>query len=760
MSMFQSTQVDLIEATVIVSQTSDGDYNGTTGDVIQAAIDSLGVKGGWIFIKPGVYDISVPITITTEFVTLEGVYGSTIFNQIGDISVLKVTGDYFIGKNIITNGSGLGGGINYCWDVDSFYAVIDTCEIYDAVGGGFNLVMNYGIISYATAENLPGIGYNIHDTSDAIIYANIADSCGSEGYNIIDSFGIQVLSCVASLCGSHGFSYTNTLVCNFVSCLSDTNTGNGLFMDTCSYLVVEGSFSQNNSSEEIYLTNCTNGLFTNLEVPASTQKVIYFDNCNYFTIQGMILISDDDCVTLNDCYNVNCSNNILESTSGRGILAQTGIINSHHITINSNIVSGKTSSIEITDSSYVIINNNTATATNGNGVYIHCTSLYDYYTINNNYIDSAFGTAGVYIIMAEYVSINNNVIFSSQDGIRFYDNSNYVTISGNIIFANANYTLINIIANGLNAPWWLTIANNICGSQTRRGLYINQCQFVTISNNWIDAVGEGVYLDGDSGYDTIINNNIIDSDGYNIRVNQTWDVKIDSNIMYALPVMSSTTGYGVYGYRCLIYSINSNYIDADASVGGPTYSIYMDRSTLFSVSNNTFYFNSGNYLDCGSGVLFNGNSLGTGTNCNYSLFTSSNMTLFNMSNNIFTNAYGGSNTVQLEQPLNSNISNNVFYTTSKECIKMSGGSHCNINNNVFRHSGSYGGSYTIDLNGGAYNILSGNNLQRTNGTVTYGIYEGATSDYNLIGNNIVRGFTTNYTISGSNTVVGVNGDWV
>lgn len=65
-------------ATVVVAQDGTGDYNGTTGETIQAAIDSLGTNGGWVYIKNGTYWINTGITISNPSITVSGAGESTV----------------------------------------------------------------------------------------------------------------------------------------------------------------------------------------------------------------------------------------------------------------------------------------------------------------------------------------------------------------------------------------------------------------------------------------------------------------------------------------------------------------------------------------------------------------------------------------------------------------------------------------------------------------------------------------------------------
>jgi parallel beta-helix repeat protein len=68
----------VISATVIVSQDGTGDFNGSTGDVIQSAVDSSGKCGGGIvLIKQGTYTCLNPIQLPSN-IWLKGIGHATI----------------------------------------------------------------------------------------------------------------------------------------------------------------------------------------------------------------------------------------------------------------------------------------------------------------------------------------------------------------------------------------------------------------------------------------------------------------------------------------------------------------------------------------------------------------------------------------------------------------------------------------------------------------------------------------------------------
>jgi parallel beta-helix repeat protein len=242
-------------ANVIVAQDGTGDYNGTTEQCIQDAIDSLSSAGGWVFIKPGTYVISNTINVRDNYITLEGFYGSTILGVASDIVVLNMENYGSTIKNIIINGDGVGGGSNYAIRIISDYGELDTVEVYSTRGGGIYLNCSGGISDKCTVSEVDGIGMYITG-SGTVITNFITDTCADEGVYIETADTIGLSSSLSSGC-TVGV-YVDDDVENFyvIDMFVVYNTVRGIEIKG-SNGIISRCFVDGNTAEGIYLEGAT-----------------------------------------------------------------------------------------------------------------------------------------------------------------------------------------------------------------------------------------------------------------------------------------------------------------------------------------------------------------------------------------------------------------------------------------------------------------------------------------------------------------------
>ena len=177
-----------VVATIVVALDGTGD----TAD-IQEGIDLLPAGGGVVYIKEGVYIITVPLEILSSNVRLEGAGASTIIYlddgsdcnvlEIGDgattinyaiVSNFRIDGNsaaQAAGHGIVLHGSGANP-VSHCW--------IDTVIIDDVFG----------------------VGIYVDEANDVRISNCVIDGCGSHGiyanYGSLKVFNNTILSSGAS----------------------------------------------------------------------------------------------------------------------------------------------------------------------------------------------------------------------------------------------------------------------------------------------------------------------------------------------------------------------------------------------------------------------------------------------------------------------------------------------------------------------------------------------------------------------------------
>jgi len=231
MGLFQAPMSPI--ASVVVAQDGSGHYNGTTGECIQDAVDSLGAAGGWVHIKSGTYTITSTAIITESPITLTGVYGKTTL-QLDGVNGCVVSGAnaFLYCENLTVDGDSSGGsGFIVGSQVTPPTLQLDRCIVHDCVGtgiklecGGENSFINNCVV-YDNAEHgiaafnyIPGlvIQSNILHGNSKYGIAVVRDVNSPKIFNILENFtyengfaGIDVGRCVGGIVsGNH--SYNNS----------------------------------------------------------------------------------------------------------------------------------------------------------------------------------------------------------------------------------------------------------------------------------------------------------------------------------------------------------------------------------------------------------------------------------------------------------------------------------------------------------------------------------------------------------------------
>ena len=510
MAMFQSQQVDQTTPTVTVAQDGSGDYHGSTGDVIQEAIDSLGSGGGWVFIKPGTYNVSTTITVPSEYVTLEGVYGATSLIQVGDVTMFEVTGANFKGLNLVVDTDGSVGGSSYCWDIHSDYGEISSCVLLDTVGHGFKLRMDYGSVTNCSSYASQGLGFHVHNTTQAILSNCRASGCGSDGFWLEDCNGVSLAGCDSRLNGGRGV-YVD--VCNnnssMTRCYIYGNTGKGVLVENSYYFGIENSTILDNGDTGVYIDTCYI-----LTISTSTIDGVDYDSLHIvdsydLVILGNLLLGNKDNLTVSNTYGVVVEGNVVISILNNGVVMNDVGGGTSQVIINGNVISSSKDSINLSNSE-AIISNNTVIPTTGYGVYA---SSLNHIISNNRF----YGGGSVPVI--SLVSCYENEIV----GNHIYGDS---TACPQLVKLDASHNnIINsnqILSFGLGGLYASSCTKlNIGGNNFRslgfnkNGLYLEDCYTCNItSNQFYFTGGTGVSTGtaairlSDSSYNVVSGNNL------------------------------------------------------------------------------------------------------------------------------------------------------------------------------------------------------------------------------------------------------------
>jgi hypothetical protein len=197
-------------ASVVVAQDGSGDYNGTTEECIQDAIDSL-PDGGWVFIKEGAYTISNPITVVNTGLIISGSYAVNLTAGAEDV-IMNISGEFNILRDMLLTGGGLTDGseaaVNISADwielrglvfaqshadairiIDAERVIVSECIIFLPLGKGINVLS----VGTGGAEYLDILHNKVTGCGDYGIYLNgtapgVVDYCKIVG-NTVDSSG-------------------------------------------------------------------------------------------------------------------------------------------------------------------------------------------------------------------------------------------------------------------------------------------------------------------------------------------------------------------------------------------------------------------------------------------------------------------------------------------------------------------------------------------------------------------------------------------
>jgi parallel beta-helix repeat protein len=458
-----------------VNETGTGGAFTSIQDAINASID-----GDTVFVYSGTYHeniiVNKTINLTGENVDLTTINGSGI----GD--VVSVTMDFVNITGFTIRYSGTVAGP----DPDS--------------GIELENVSNCRVFGNSVFETSTGI--NIYNSHENIINDN--------NISLIDYEGIWLRY-------STNNSIThNTLMYTWVAIYNEDSSNNNTFLYNDISYNEEGIWLLYTSDHVVSYNNCTHNDWFNIYLETTDNISILNNNCSYgylgiliydssnLTINNSVMLSNDDYGV--DCQNtdyVDIRNNTIESSLyGFHIAFITGL------NLTDNYMSAEWTALDLSNSLYGYIANNTIENCPEEGINIWSISEFNLITNNSFYNNSyAFWTDG-----SDYNTILENTFWNNSYALVVWESSSY------------NVTKNHFFNNEYGIYFWDDViycnitGNNVSGNV--HGIYLDQ-----IDNDY-NIISENIVADNDFGINiTQSNNNII---YHNNIINNTYQAFDDS----------------------------------------------------------------------------------------------------------------------------------------------------------------------------------------------------------------------------------------
>jgi parallel beta-helix repeat protein len=399
---------------------------------------------------------------------------------------------------------------------------------------------------------------------------------------------------------------------------------------------------------------------------------------------------------------------------------------------------------------------------------VHIQDTTAYFTISNTLLDGIDGTyeginllrtthgtisdnniinclKGVVVTSSDDFSFSNNLITNNWAGGIVLENSNYVSMEFNSITSNS---MSDVLGHGIHliSPCsHNTIVNNEISNNNGDGIYLQHCDFNTISNNTIHhnefiesgrasrSMGHGIFLNPSNG-NTITHNDVYANGEAGIALLQSNYTNIEDNFVHDNEHNGVQLQYSNYN------TINQNLIGANGGVEegrasrSMGHGIFLNPSTHNTISNNEIFGNHGDgvYLYHSNDNTISGNLV------HHNDFTEVARASRSMGHGIFLN------------PSNGNaINNNEVYANGECGIALLQSNYTDIELN-FVHDNEHNG---VQLQYSNWNTID-QNIIGNNG----GADEGARASRSM-GHGIFLNPSTHNTIS-NNEIFNNHGDGV
>ncbi len=372
----------------------------------------------------------------------------------------------------------------------------------------------------------------------------------------------------------------------------------------------------------ITLNNVSHCLISNNIITNCTDSAIFPQHCNDTIFCDNYLFKNSyDGFHLQYCENTTILNNTLTNGS---IAIQ--VSDSRNTTIVKNNISYYNSDGIAVDSTFSIVSENVL---RGCHIRVHVSS--DYSVVEGNLINNYDSYGGIMLHSVQYCTIRNNTAYGGShhgidieispnnifeknkihsnffDGINI-DNSRNCVFTDNVIF---NHTQTGIVL--LNSEECTFSNNQIfnCGSGFQLGKSMN----LTISNNTVHGVSDGIRIHSGCDYSQIRNNTVFDA-SFGIKLETCGSSSISHNIIYdsntrAIKLdnskyntisynnisntLDNSDSYGIHLYESDNGTLDNNMITN--TIGYDTAGVYLQQSDYVNVSKNAIFKNNGRGID-------------------------------------------------------------------------------------------------------------------------------------------------------------------
>ncbi len=550
------------------------------------------------------------------------IYNNTLFNNYNGI--YSSNGDNLtISENLIKNSSYRG--------IHSSVASIDVLIIGNTLeGSGIRI---YGDSHTVIGNTINGTGYGIYSYADNhnITGNTITNSSmgiqleTSEGHNIEgnhlnnNNYGIHLSYVRDSNFTSnelndnkeHGIYFYSMCYDNNFTDNSLTNSGVGVASTTFDNMILNEPIDSSNTvnSRPIYFYVNETGFGANMFINAGQILLI---NCNDSLISNANTSYCTYGTSLFYCYNITMTGCDISNNNRYGLYIEHGAYNKLlSSTVNYNGLDTDGGGIEIYDSPYTYLYNNTVTYSfrdgirisqsnhssiidnivNNNGIH-YASGLYLYYS---GYCEVIGNTAndnwemGIWV-EGSYCNITKNVANGNEHGIHIY--GEYNNITGNTANLNDekgfstwadynNFTKNTANLNGEDGFYFQesdfhTLYDNYASNNNYAGFHFLWCNNVTILENTVENhVSYGIYVDRSESH-TIMDNNLLNNED-GVFLQDSKYIIVSNNIMQG--------DTGVYGWGLYHSKIIENALD-DNTQSGIT---VQDGGDLL-ISNNTMNY--------------------------------------------------------------------------------------------------------------------------------------------------------------------------
>jgi len=225
-------------ATAVVAQDGTGDFNGTTGEVIQNAINYVHDKGGGlVFIKAGTYTLSETLKIPS-FICLMGeqrervtlVYeGSGYAIESTDTSTRHYS---IMIKNLWLKGNDVG-------------------------GGGINFTrVSSGVVEHVNVDNFNGIGVLIDTDAYYNIFLDLVARSNIDGARLVSTANEnRFIACRFDGNSQKGIRMVDGSLNTVIQSAFENNNEDGVYIDSAAYPLILGCRFEGNSEYGVELTS-------------------------------------------------------------------------------------------------------------------------------------------------------------------------------------------------------------------------------------------------------------------------------------------------------------------------------------------------------------------------------------------------------------------------------------------------------------------------------------------------------------------------